>query len=431
MPTGQASLALHLDAARATVAATCFPPDAPSATAVGLEVEAFPIRTDPAGAACGRLTLAEVSAVLQTVELDAALSFEPGAQLEHSTRAHPTAASCLAEAEEVSSLLATVFHRAGAVLASVGLDLWHGLVPQQLTAPRYPAMAAYLAARGPDGATMMRHTCALQVNVEAGPREVRDERWLLANLVAPIATATFACSPGPGVVSARAVAWQRLDPTRTGFPRRLVDRSTDDPVEQMLHAALDADVLLVRSGGRMEPGRPGWRFGDWMRDGDAGHGWPTVDDFGYHLTTLFHEVRPRGPLELRALDAVPGRWRPVPLVLLAGLLDDPRARDAGLGLLERHRPTLPRLWTRAATVGLADPALCAVAVELWSWALAGARRLRTGYLRPADLDLAERFHDRYTLRGRCPSDELRESLCRDAATALAWAAQPLPTPSLR
>jgi hypothetical protein len=131
------------------------------------------------------------------------------------------------------------------VLASAGLDVWQqgAEVPQQLMAPRYLAMAAYFERRGPHGALMMRRSCALQVNLDLGDDGQRAERWLVANLVSPLACATFACSPGPDVASTRALAWQGLDPTRTGFPRLLADGSSD-PAEQLAAAAFDADVLL-------------------------------------------------------------------------------------------------------------------------------------------------------------------------------------------
>lgn len=431
---------LDVERARQVVAETCFQhPDATGASFghVGLEVEAFPIRTrsgDPAG----RLRLAEVRSILDDLAgrppRVGTFSIEPGAQVEYSTSVAPGPSAALREADSVTAQLAGACDAHGAVLAACGVDLWHDPsdVAQQLTAPRYPAMDRYLARRGPHGALMMRHTCALQVNVDPGPPSVRAQRWLVANLVAPLLTATFATSPGGGVVSRRARTWQQLDPTRTGFPRRLVDGSSDDPVEQILTAALEADVLLVRTRpGRAVPGPTGWTFADWIGHGHRLHGWPTVDDLRYHLTTLFHEVRPRGALELRSVDALPARWRAVPVVLLAGVLEDARARDAVLGVLARQRSRLPALWRRAATLGVADPGLCALAVETWSFALEGASRLPQRYIDPAQLELAARFLDGFTCRGRCPAHELVRLLDRDPAHALAWVAEPVPAAAPR
>jgi glutamate--cysteine ligase len=114
-------------------------------------------------------------------------------------------------------------------------------------------------------------------------------------------------------------------------------------------------------------------------------------------------------------------------VLTTGLLYDPQARAAARAVLERLHDRLPALRAQAAEEGLTDPALCALAVEVWSFALEGARRLPDTFLPAAALREAEAFLDRFTLRGRCPSDELRELLKDSAAAALAWACDPVDT----
>lgn len=446
-----------LDHVRQVVAETCFPigPSAPAPGRVGLENESFPVRVLADGTPNGRVSLPALADLLDPgagassvpgcrrepaaaplFRLDGggSLNFEPGGQLEHSTAIHSSAAGALAELDLVAGALAPLLRRHGIVLAAAGTDVWlpNGHVPQQLRAPRYPAMAAYFDRRGPYGAAMMRRTCSLQVNLDLGAAGDLPERWLVANLAAPLLSATFACSPGPGAVSARALAWQRLDPTRTGFPRRLLDGSGAGPVEQLTEAAMGADVLLHRRPeGPWEPGTPGWTFQHWLRDGHPRHGRPTEDDLRYHLTTLFLEVRPRGFLELRAIDALPARLRAVPVVLMAGLIEDARARSAAAAVLERHGRHLPELARRAATRGLADPPLRALAAEVWTRALEGAARLPACYLDSGQLRLAADFLDGFTLRGRCPADELRAALARGPAAALAWASEPVPNPTLR
>ena len=446
-----------LDHVRQVVAETCFrtEPSAPVPGRVGLEVESFPVRVLTDGTPGGRVPLDLLADLLHPesgassvpgcrrsdgatplFRLDGggSLNFEPGGQLEHSTAIHAGAAGALAEIDLVARALTPLLRRHGMVLAAAGADVWlrGGHVPQQLRAPRYPAMAAYFDRRGPEGAAMMRRTCALQINLDLGAAGDLPERWLVANLAAPLLCATFACSPGPGAVSVRALAWQRLDPTRTGFPRRLLDGSGAGPVEQLTEAAMAADVLLLRHpSGPWEPGTPGWTFQHWLRDGHPRHGRPSEDDLRYHLTTLFLEVRPRGFLELRSLDALPTRLRAVPVVLLAGLIEDPRARSAAAGLLERHRRALPELARRAATAGLADPTLAALAAAVWPLALEGAGRLPDAYLDAGHLRLAAGFLDELTMRGRCPADELRAALARGPADALAWACELAPDPTLR
>lgn len=438
----EVSRGLDDDTVREVVAATCFPEVAGSA-AVGLEVEVLPVRRVAMGAparpgvAAAQGWLAELAGAGLTprehrgvpgAQLDDGgwVTFEPGGQLEASPACTPDVSTAVDRVDAVLGRVADVADADGVALLSLGCDPWDDRRPvaQQLRAPRYPAMAAYLAGRGTAGARMMRHTASIQVNLDPGTGSVRAERWAVANLVAPLAAATFAASPGPdGVRSRRVQAWGALDPTRTGFPPGVVTGS-DDLVGTMATAALDADVLLVARDGTCHPGRPGWRFGDWVRHGHPQHGPATAEDLAYHLSTLFHEVRPRGPLEIRSPDALPARWRAVPAVLYAGLLYDDRARQRVLEVLEPVRHRLPSLLAAAAGPGVADPATCALAVEAWSLALAGARRLAVPP-EPRHLRATDEFLDRFTTRGLAPADELRP-LLGSPADVVAWAEEPLP-----
>ena len=63
-------------------------------------------------------------------------------------------------------------------------------------------------------------------------------------------------------------------------------------------------------------------FGEWASDGQ----W-TEAAWNDHLTTLFPEVRPRGHLEVRSIDALEPAMLGAPLILLAGLIyDEPTCR---------------------------------------------------------------------------------------------------------
>jgi hypothetical protein len=109
------------------------------------------------------------------------------------------------------------------------------------------------------------------------------------------------------------------------------------------------------------------------------------------------------------------------VVLLAGLLYDDRARSEGLAALEGVRGRLPELWRRAARAGLRDEELGKLAPRMWDRALEGARRLPQGFVRDADLEIARRFLERFTFRGRMPADELSAALERGPAAGLEWA----------
>ncbi len=412
--------------------------------AVGLEVEHFLAHVTPDGRPMSRLTLDEVTGLLDDhpqlaveppvpsrltgwrCQDGGRLLPEPGAQLEHAGVPYATAAGAInamnATAREVAGFAAT----RGVAMYAAGLDPFTpaGATPQYLAVPRYPAMNRYFGRRSAHGHQMMTGSASIQVNLDLGadPAQVA-ARWATAMLVAPLATAAFACSPVPGAVNGRAVVWQWLDPTRTGVPAAFV-AGVDDPVEVLTRQALHADVLLFADGGRATPGTPGFSFGHWLAEGHPVHGRPTRADAVLHLSTLFPEVRTRGVMEMRSIDALPHRWRAVPVVLYCGLLYDQRAREHVRALLDPGRRGLEDQLRLAAHVGLADPRLCALAVEVWTAAAEGARRLPAGYLDPADISRAERYIDTYVLRGRGPSDELRERLAEGPAQALAWTRDP-------
>jgi glutamate--cysteine ligase len=464
MATHDRGKALTPEEARRRIAETSFRREGRDGHAggigkVGLEPECFPIRTDADGRPAGRLPLGGPGGVTHVLDELASRSgpagmvrartagqphppsfdlanggrvtFEPGGQIEHSTKVHDTGAAALHDAREVTELLASTFAERGTTLAFLGLDLWHSIadVPQQLDAPRYHCMASYFDKRGEGGRTMMRMTASMQVNLDLGPPGVAEERWLLANLASPLATATFASSPldGPNgrAVSGRAQAWQALDVTRTGYPRPLVEGvggTECDVVLQWTDAALSADVMIFwREDGTSTCGTPGFTFGQWMAEGHPGIGWPTFADLDYHLTTLFFEVRLRGFLELRAIEAVPPRLRAAPTVILSGLLYDAKARADGLGVLEGVRPRLPELWRRSAQDGLADDELWRLTTSVWKIALEGAHRLPAGFFTDEHLRVAAQFLECCTQERRAPVDAIRAALESGPAEALAWA----------
>jgi len=453
MPTQDRKAAISMDEARHRAGQKAFPESVRSERlgGIGLEPEFFPIVRDGKGRPLRRLLLTEADGdgVLEIVDELAAsddrveprsskppgpveysvggggrLTFEPGAQVEHSTAVFESVAAACSDVKDILGRLRGAFDRHNVVLAAIGVDVWNDVetVPQQLRAGRYTAQAAYYRQRGHWGAVMMRHTASLQINLDLGPEGVWQERWLLANLMSPLLTATFASSPGLGAVCSRARAWQELDPSRSGFPRLLVEGPGDDPRTEWGQAALEADVMIYRvDGDHFEPGCQGCSFEKWIRNGHPRWGWPTIDDLEYHLTTLFFEVRPRGFLELRAGEALPDRWRAVPVALTAALLYDDGARDAAMNLLADHRSGLPELWRRAAIDGVRDPELRDLACRLWKIGIDGARSLPSGYIEEQDVVAAESYIEHYTARGRMPTDEVLELLAEDPALALEWA----------
>jgi len=451
MPTRDPQAAVTLAEARDIVAASSFqaPPrlSDPQPGRIGLEPERFAMVLADDGGPGPRLTLEGPGGALDRLNrarepllgsarfdqhppmMDlpggGSITFEPGAQLEHSTAVYDSASIALDDVLRIGGAMDRAVAQSDARLFSLGVDPWHTPddVPQQLLAPRYHSMASYLARRSEYGAWMMRNSCSLQVNLDLGPDDRVASRWAVSNLISPLLVAIFSTSPEiPGDARyhcRRARIWQGLDPTRSGFPAAFLE-DRGEPVDQYVEAVLDADVLLVREGDGARPGTPGWTFGHWLEHGHPDFGFPTPDDLRYHLTTVFFEVRARGFFEIRGIDALPPCWRAAAVTFTSGLLYDDEACEAARARLEPWRAELHARWVRAGEVGLVDDELAAAALELWDLARAGAARLGTAFLRDEHRAEADGFVERFTARRRAPADELREVL-GDPPGAVAWA----------
>jgi glutamate--cysteine ligase len=349
---------------------------------------------------------AEEAAALQrwTLPANSRITFEPGGQVELSTEPAKSAAAALRAAEIDRRALHARMADVGLVCETLALD--HRRPPRRiLQQPRYQAMERFFAELGPAGGWMMCNTASTQVNISHDQSDPH-QRWRTMHLIAPALIAAFANSPGLDAdgqrwVSLRQAIWWSMDPRRT----RPV-RADLDPELAWQEYALAADVMFIsaegsdgKSGTAVRPGLP---FGRWMADGHAA-GWPTVQDFRYHLTTLFPPVRPRGWLELRVLDALPGWIRDVAVLTVAAACTADASDE-----LRRCMPDTSGLWFTAARDGLAHPVLneaariiLAVAAEHLGGVTAETRHscliteYATDYVRP----------------GRAPGHELAPRTC--------------------
>jgi glutamate--cysteine ligase len=405
---------LTLDTLRRQIAERCLAPS--DRGLVGVEIE---LLTYPAADPLRRARAADLQAIAERNHLPAGsrITLEPGGQVEISTPPLPGLDRALpATAADLAAVSAAI-RRAGLIPVARGLDPLRS--PQRiLDRPRYAAMEAFLDVEGFAGRTMMCSTASVQVNVETGPEADVAARWRLAHAVGPLLVAMFAHSPVPGgggcgPRSARQQVWSVMDPSRTA-PVHVPAAGGDSgparsPVEEWLDYALRARVMMIRVAAERfvavdgPAGAEPLTFAAWMQ---VGHelGWPTLDDFEYHLTTLFPPVRPRGWLELRMIDSLPDPWWRVAAAVATALLED---GDAGALALEAVSAPpagtgVAEHWRSAARHGLADPALRAAAERVFPAALDALGRLGAD---PATVTAAETFHDRFVARGRCPADE--------------------------
>jgi glutamate--cysteine ligase len=387
---------LTIDALRAYVRERCFAPT--DGGLVGVEWESLTFAADNPR---HRPPTNHLSATTAAISLPrgGAISLEPGGQVELSSLPQRGLAAALSATTADHAALTAGLRRAGIQPVARGLDALRPL-QRVVDHPRYAAMEAFFDADGPAGRTMMCATASIQVNLDVGPPGEMTSRWRLAHQVGPLLVALFAHSPCPGRVeprSARQQVWAGVDRSRTA-PVHVPGRPWDsDPAEEWLRYALAARVMLVRvDGDHFEPVTVPLAFAAWMAGGHE-FGYPTLDDFAYHLTTLFPPVRPRGWLELRMIDSVPDPWWRVAVAVAATILDDPEvaavARAATRGTAG--------LWAEAARLGLADPRLGSAARQVYQVVVPALVRLGVDAVTAA---AAESFYERFVARGRSPAD---------------------------
>jgi glutamate--cysteine ligase len=320
----------------------------------------------------------------------ARLSFEPGGQIELSSAPSDDPSKLIRDLQCTAQLLTSAFASAGFLLESVGVDPYNDVsdVDLQLHRPRYETMTRYFDSIGDSGIRMMRQTASIQLCVDPGDNPL--ERWSLLNQLAPYVTAIFANSRFyndrlTDYQSYRSHFWRTLDTSRTGSfsPQSAA-------VDSYLDFALAAGAIM-----RLDETRSS--FGDWVRDGS-----PTIDDWDFHLSTLFPEVRPRGYFELRSADAIDPDLLAAPICFVAGLAYDDASSNSALELLGAVAP--PPL-DIAGREGLRNRDIQSVAVELTDIALSGCESLGESYISRSDIEAASDFFERYTRRGRSPGDD--------------------------
>jgi glutamate--cysteine ligase len=315
----------------------------------------------------------------------ARISFEPGGQIEISTAPQPTASAVIDSTQGLVAILRAGMSNAGIELLARGVDPYNEIdaVPLQLHRDRYTGMTRYFDSIGPSGVRMMRQTAALQMNLERG--EDPKSRWRLLNGLAPLVVALFANSReyarrSTEWASYRAHLWRTLDPSRTG-----IAYDETGHAEGYLGFALDAIAMRASDDGLTYRA-----FRAWLDEPGVNR-----EDWLFHLSTLFPEVRPKEFFELRSADTIEPDALAAPVVFVTGLVyDEESARSAA----ELIGAPSEELLERAGRLGLNDPELRRLVVRLTALALDGARKLGSGYLRPSHLAAAGQYFARALAR---------------------------------
>ncbi|MBW3626062.1 MAG: ergothioneine biosynthesis glutamate--cysteine ligase EgtA [Actinobacteria bacterium] len=369
---------------------------------VGIELEQLTVAAGDPAACADHARVRAAVATVSPLAGGSRLTFEPGGQVELSSAPLPgVTAACAALTGDLATVCDAVAG-AGARLLAAGLDPWRDR-SRVVEEPRYRAMEAYFRSDGDEGARMMCSTAALQVNLDIGEASAQARRWHLAHALGPTLVASFANSPlsrgaPTGRRSERAAICAALDPSRSGP----AETGTADPAGAWLQYALEAQVMLIRTcAERFHPMATPLPFGRWMEEGHE-LGFPVLDDFEYHLGTLFPPVRPRGWLELRMVDSLPDPWWQAAAAVVAALFDDPEAADEAA----RASAATAGLWADAARHGLSHPGLALAAATCFRAALDALPRLGAD---EATISAVGAFFERFVARGRCPADDLLDA----------------------
>ncbi len=307
----------------------------------------------------------------------ASVSLEPGGQFELS-------GAPLESVHEICLEIGAHLTEARAVAGELGLGfLGLGFTPEWTRADvavmpkgRYRIMADYMPKVGHLGLDMMFRTCTVQANLDFSSEADMAAKMRLSLALQPLATALFANSPfvegkPTGYLSSRARVWTDTDPARTGMLDFVFQKGFG--FSDYARWALDAPMYFVKRDG-LYLDASGQSFRAFMEGelpvlpGER----PTLQDWRYHLNTLFPEVRLQNYLEMRGADTGPPERLCALAAFWMGLLYDDACTAAAWDLVkhwqiedhERLRADAARLGLRAVVDGrsLRDLALDVLAI---------------------------------------------------------------------
>jgi glutamate--cysteine ligase len=344
--------------------------------------------------------------------------FEPGGQVEISTALCPSIDSLQDHLADKRSVLEWASRQGNIRFAQIGVNPWwhEDAMGNQLQKPRYRALEQYLNNIGPYGRQMMRQTGSLHINLDIGASsEIRSRRIIAANLLVPFATALFANSAiSEGKAndhrSYRSYIWQHLDAARTGILKvggiaglpaeaALIDRYLDFALKAPL-------VYIPELGEGALP--PHVTFEYWMRHRVGGLS-PGISDLAHHVTLLFPEVRLKGYLEVRSVDAPPPQWQMIPVMFYTGLLYSDAPLDKTLSLLMPLAAQIGRFHA-LATMGLEAEDIFRISKRLMRLAIDGFAGLPASFRAGHHMQHLVDFFERFTCQRRTFADAQLDAL---------------------
>src|SRR5205085_2608 len=116
-----------------------------------------------------------------------------------------------------------------------------------------------------------------------------------------------------------------------------------------------------------------------------------LEDWYFHLSTLFPEVRPKEYFELRSADTIEVESLAAPVLFVTALVYDRASSERAFEIVGTPSFDLLQL---AGIKGVAHPQLRRMARALADIALDGADSLGSSYLSVSDLESAAAYFDR-------------------------------------
>jgi glutamate--cysteine ligase len=347
--------------------------------------------------------------------------FEPGGQIEISTAPCLSMEKINAQLRSMQDILCQVTKQDNIHFGHFGTNPWFNVqeIGLQMNKPRFRALAQYFDAINSFGKQMMLQTCSLQVNLDLGPdATTRKNRIVAANLMAPFVTAIFANSSiiggkVNGLKSYRSFIWQHLDSTRTGILP--IDRisnilNKENLIDAYLKFALKAPVIYIEDfGDRVFPGN--FTFEYWITN-PINNLSPTIKHLKNHLSLLFPEVRLKGYLELRSVDAPPPEWQMIPAFFYCGLLYSKQQLEKTLDLLLPFATQLSKLMEKA-TWGMESDKIFNASKKLMHLAIEGFSGLPESFRSENDIHQLISFSERFTLQRKTFADRCLERFIND------------------
>ncbi|MBR1680898.1 hypothetical protein IJ707_03805 [bacterium] len=232
------------------------------------------------------------------------ITLEPGIQMEMSLTPEKNISEIENKLDELDEGLLPLLDEFGIQLLSYGiypLTTYKNI--KLLPKERYKIMANYLWGILSD--VMMRETAGIQVCLDFDSEEDAMQKFRVANMLSPIATAMFANSPIRGGVdtgykSFRALSWLNTDSERCGFATNLKPDMTFD---DYINTVLETPVIMFARDEKTYAVNGTMTLKQFMTKDYQGFK-ATLDDFKLSANLYFPEVRLRKFIEIRNHDCI-------------------------------------------------------------------------------------------------------------------------------